>query len=147
MNPSRPIHILTKSKLYFLLMGGCLVGFIWLGMSVEATSTSNSQSPIELCPIKRVTGYPCPSCGSTRSVRAIMQGDLVGAIYWNPLGLVIFMILIICPFWIAFDYCFKKETLFDFYKKIEQVFRNKWFAIFAILLILSNWIWNINKGL
>ncbi len=37
------------------------------------------------CPFLRVTGWPCPSCGFTRAAAALLRGDLLESLYWNPL--------------------------------------------------------------
>ncbi|MEZ5216028.1 MAG: DUF2752 domain-containing protein [Ilumatobacteraceae bacterium] len=39
-----------------------------------------------LCPIRRVTGLPCPTCGMTRSVLALVRGDLVASVAAHPAG-------------------------------------------------------------
>ncbi len=38
------------------------------------------------CIFYRLTGYPCPSCGITRSVMALVRFDLDVATRMNPLG-------------------------------------------------------------
>ena len=40
------------------------------------------------CPLRTLTGVPCPFCGLTTSVEAVMRGDLHAAIAANPFGLV-----------------------------------------------------------
>jgi hypothetical protein len=44
---------------------------------------------VVLCPLRRVTGVPCPFCGATRSVGAAVQGDLGASLALNPVGLMI----------------------------------------------------------
>jgi hypothetical protein len=41
-----------------------------------------------LCPIHAVTGFYCPGCGSTRAVKAVLNGDLPLAFHDNALLLV-----------------------------------------------------------
>ncbi|NIR58105.1 MAG: DUF2752 domain-containing protein, partial [Gammaproteobacteria bacterium] len=38
-----------------------------------------------LCPAWTIFGVPCPTCGGTRAVAAVAQGDLLAALSWNPL--------------------------------------------------------------
>ncbi len=38
-----------------------------------------------LCPLRAWTGYPCPTCGTTRALWALGHGDLSGAWGFNPL--------------------------------------------------------------
>jgi hypothetical protein len=120
-----------------------LAGYIWLFLNFK----TNNSNEIGICIFKHVTTIPCPSCGSTRSILSLMHGQFLEAIYWNPIGLLLVIIIIASPIWIIFDFAFKKNTLFLFYKKIETILSQKRIAIPAILLILTNWIWNIYKGL
>lgn len=41
------------------------------------------------CPLRTLTGVPCPLCGMTTSVEAIVRLDLGGALRTNPAGLAI----------------------------------------------------------
>jgi hypothetical protein len=42
---------------------------------------------VTLCHFRRLTGHPCPTCGSTRAVMTLVRGDLVRAWAHNPLVL------------------------------------------------------------
>ena len=37
------------------------------------------------CPFRAVTGIPCPSCGTTRSLVHLAHGDFAGSLILNPL--------------------------------------------------------------
>ncbi|MFO8013718.1 MAG: DUF2752 domain-containing protein [Phycisphaerae bacterium] len=39
-----------------------------------------------ICMLRRVTGMPCPTCGVTRSLRALGQGEVSAAVRFHPLG-------------------------------------------------------------
>jgi Protein of unknown function (DUF2752) len=136
---------LKKQKLYLLLLVACLAGFCWLAISFHSADLSNNDKSI--CLIKHVTGLPCPSCGVTRSIILFVKGDFKDAMFYNPLGIILLSIMISAPVWIAVDYFWKKESLFNFYRKAEEVIKRKRFAIPAVLLVLTNWMWNIYKGL
>ncbi len=41
--------------------------------------------PPPACPFKVLTGYPCCTCGMTRSFLAFVRADLLLAFAWNPL--------------------------------------------------------------
>jgi hypothetical protein len=38
------------------------------------------------CVFKGLTGIPCPTCGSTRSVIHLSHGDISAALFMNPLS-------------------------------------------------------------
>jgi hypothetical protein len=137
--------MLNKKRLYTLLLVACLAGFSWLAISFHSKDLSNDDKSI--CLIKQVTGLPCPSCGATRSIILLVKGDYKDAMFYNPIGIILLIIMISAPVWIAVDYFRNKESLFQFYQKAEKVIRRKQFAIPAVLLVLTNWMWNIYKGL
>jgi hypothetical protein len=78
---------------------------------------------------------------------AILHGDIHEAFHLNPLGFLIFAIMLIAPLWISVDLLLKHSSFFRFYQHTELLFRQKWIAIPAVLAVLINWIWNIKKYL
>jgi hypothetical protein len=58
-----------------LLVLTLALGALWLAQGF----------PLPGCPFRGITGLVCPTCGSTRLVRALLQGDLVRAFLSNPL--------------------------------------------------------------
>lgn len=136
--------ILERNRLYSILGITCLAGYIWLYYNLYLQNTKSSSE--SFCMIKRITNIPCPSCGSTRSVSSLLHGDFAGAIYWNPLGLVVLAIMIVLPIWLAVDLILKKDSLLQSYKSTEKILRKKTVAIPLIILVIINWIWNIYKN-
>ena len=47
------------------------------------------------CPLRALTGLPCPGCFLTRAVAASLHGDLATAVYWHPIGPVAAVLLIV----------------------------------------------------
>ncbi|HMP98293.1 MAG TPA: DUF2752 domain-containing protein [Cyclobacteriaceae bacterium] len=132
---------MSKNKLYTLLMLACSAGYAWLWYA-----TLHQTSGLEVCLFKHATDIPCPSCGSTRAIIALLNGHFYEALLLNPLGFVVLMVMIICPAWIGIDLLRKRNTLANFYFQFEMLFRKKAVALSAIFLILINWVWNIYKG-
>jgi len=120
-----------------------ILGYLWVGVAL----TKGVDSRIMVCPIKVVTGFPCPACGSTRSVVNLIEGNLLGAVKSNPFGFLVFGILLFTPFWLAYDFISKKESLWQFYQSVESFVRKRKVAIILIILVIANWFWNISKGL
>jgi len=123
---------------------GCGVGYAWLMYNYNSYQLTNS---FTVCIIKNVTGIPCPSCGSTRAVESLINGNLVESILWNPIGLLLVTMLVIIPIWILLDLFRKKDSLYQFYHSVEIILKQKKYAIPAILLVVANWVWNIYKDL
>jgi hypothetical protein len=55
--------------------------------------------PVEIyfykCGFKELTGYDCPTCGISRSIHSATHFELADSFNHNPLGLIIFVSLII----------------------------------------------------
>jgi hypothetical protein len=131
----------AKKKLYFFVIAVCMAGYVWLFAS------NYYHLHIESCLFRKITHIPCPSCGSTRSVGALLNGEFTGAFYYNPLGYLILILMILLPAWIIYDIIRRKESFIRSYKMIESLFKKRYIAIPFILLILGNWIWNFFKYL
>lgn len=41
--------------------------------------------PLPPCPLRALTGIPCPGCGSARCIGALLDGDLIAAFSYNAL--------------------------------------------------------------
>jgi len=135
---------MKRNRLYTILGIACAVGYSWLFF---ADRLIDDNSGIHLCYFKTVFGIPCPTCGSTRAVLLLTKGDFVGSLLLNPIGLLLAIIMIVIPFWLAYDLVTKNDTLFVAYQKFERTVRIKWVAAILIMLMVANWIWNFYKPL
>lgn len=134
----------NRYKLYLMLLAACSAGYAWLYFS--STFFFPKENSLTICLFKSATSIPCPSCGATRSVSSIIKGNFFDALVLNPLGYIVGLALIIIPIWILKDAILNSNSLFDFYHKMELRLRQPIYAVPLVLLILINWIWNINKG-
>jgi hypothetical protein len=137
--------MLTSRRLHGLVLSLAAASFgllTWLYFSTpEAISA-------QVCPINRVTGVPCPSCGTARALILLVDGHLAAALLTNPLGYLAAVALVIFPVWSLADIVRKRDTLYLAFRKTESILRqNRWLAGLLIILILANWIWNVLKGL
>lgn len=137
--------ILKQNNIYIILTITCFLGYAWVGYNLMNSTTNDT--PIQVCLIKKTTTIPCQACGVTRSIISFINGDFSKALYINPLGFLIVIIMILLPFWIILDLVTKKNTLFKFYKKLEMFLQKKKILILLILFVIINWGWNIMKGL
>ena len=68
------IHkIITDIKQYYILLL-CLITYITLGAIFKFT----------ICPVRLLTGIPCPGCGITRSLRELLHGHFAEAFRLHP---------------------------------------------------------------
>jgi hypothetical protein len=61
----------------------------WLGAALTALAARAWDLlplPLWSCPLRALTGVPCPTCYLTRSVLATFRGDLAGALRWHAFG-------------------------------------------------------------
>lgn len=135
---------MDKKRLYSVIAIACLTGYGWLYYNLTHNST---QEGVTACMIKRVTGIPCPSCGSTRSVIYMLQGNFAKALYMNPIGVLMAGLLICLPLWITYDIVTRKTTCIHAYRTTETYLKKTTFALPLIGLLLLNWIWNFYKDL
>ena len=135
----------SPKKLYLLLALLCFGGYFLIALNLFEVIEAKSET--SLCIIKNVTNVPCPACGTTRSVLKIVNGNFSEGFLINPLGYLSAAVLFIFPFWIISDLIRKRDTLYRFIIQSINVISKRPVAIVLIVLLLMNWIWNINKGL
>lgn len=137
--------VLQKSRIHLLVFSGCLAGYSWLFLHLANPAFQKQETGI--CILKHTTGIPCPSCGSTRAVLSILNGDFSQAFHCNPLGFILALLLILLPLWLLKDLLQNDHSLLRSYTKTESLLKKKKIAIPMIILILLNWYWNIHKDL
>jgi len=96
---------------------------------------------------KQVTGFACPSCGITRSLLQILEGDFATALAINPLGFLAAIFLFVFPFLVSYQIAFRKPIVRDCFNWFEQILKYRLVAGILIVVVLANWYWNITKGL
>jgi hypothetical protein len=62
------------------------LGLAALMVAVAGRSWGVVPLPLWSCPIRQLTGVPCPTCYLTRSVLAVLRGDLAGALRLHAFG-------------------------------------------------------------
>ena len=134
-----------KKWLYTLVIVSCLAGVLWACWNVTHYTPINVASGADVCLFRRVTGIPCPSCGSTRAILHISRLEFREALYTNPIGFLLAAGIILFPLWILYDLAKSKNTFYHFYGSMEAVIRKRWVAALLICLVAANWLWNIYK--
>ena len=73
-----------------------------LGVALPIGAVALQLLPVvgPLCPLRRTTGVPCPLCGMTTGMNALLRGDVAGAFTANPLAPV--LVLLVVAAWFVF---------------------------------------------
>ncbi|MGV8827724.1 MAG: DUF2752 domain-containing protein [Breznakibacter sp.] len=131
---------MTRNRLYSIILAACMAGLIWV---VWNHSNLRSDTIQPFCIFHKVTGLPCPACGTTRATVMLIHGQIWEAISTNPLSLATTTIMLLAPLWIAFDLVTRKSSLLVAYRWMEQQLKQKRVAIPLVLLVVAIWIRNI----
>jgi hypothetical protein len=134
----RPLHAreIDHERLWtsIALAGAVLV--------VLAHLSSQFAIPIPLCPLKTLTGIPCPTCGGTRAMRALSHGALLAALRLNPLVTIGAIALLPCLAYAAWVTLFNTSRLRFAFSPADQRF----LRVAAWVAILANWTFLIVDG-
>ena len=76
---------LRRSRIILVCITVLLLGIIMLGIISPHTLSGLVAELSPGCAFRRHTGIACPGCGGTRSLRALLAGDIVGAFRYNML--------------------------------------------------------------
>lgn len=91
----------------------------------------NTAAPPTTCWFKHATGYPCPTCGSTRAAFALASGEVSQAFILNPLVSALF---IATPFAIVASLIVQRRGLI-----VRHIIASPWSAIALLVCVLANW--------
>ena len=96
---------------------------------------------VTLCPLKRLAGVPCPTCGSTRAVVLLLRGDLCGAFALQPLASAAVCLLpsAWAAAWIVFGW--RRTALF-----LRAALRRPLFWWLCAAAVAANWAYVIVRG-
>jgi hypothetical protein len=128
-----------NNRFYAGIIGVGGAGLVWL---VVDGVTDGTWTP---CIFKLLTGIPCPACGSTRAVLALLRGENVLA--YNPLGIVTFAAALLTLVVLCRDLVTSSDSLFQYWRRAEQFVRQPLVAATGIALLATNWMWTIARGL
>ncbi len=113
-----------------------LLVFFWLGLGASAIWLSDYlDHPVQLCLVKRLTGYPCPTCGFTRGLLSLLHGHVIQAWLFNPLLYSVLGLFFIAT---AIRVIFARSLRINL-TRIERL--TAW--ILAIVLFFANWVYVI----
>jgi hypothetical protein len=116
----------------FVTLGTAFLGWLWLHSGV----------PTPKCTWHEMTGWPCPGCGSTRSVRHLLDGDWSGAMAMNPLFFLTLVLIVLYDLYAAIVLVFRLPRL-----RLEHL--PEWVGWTVRLgfaaVFIGNWAWLIAR--
>ena len=137
--------MLSRNRLYVLLGTLSAAGIVFIASLAIFAFEDRS---LVLCPLNRLTGIPCPSCGTTRALLLLFQGHATEALLMNPLVVPATILAIVVPGWIVADLLRGSDSLHQAWISVESVLKKGHpVAWLLVVLIIANWIWNMFKGL
>ena len=119
---------------FVLLTGSALVLPFWVSLR---------SLPLMGCTFLKVTGFPCPFCGFTRSFWAIREGNISFAVYNYPISLVIYGLMILFFMWHMVALLMGIKIDSGCYRLCRS--RRVWWVIGT--LFFCNWVYRITFGM
>lgn len=113
-------------KDYFALLIKFIKKYIWIILLFAVFLIVTYAFKIINCPIKFLTGFPCPGCGMTRAGFALLRFDFAQAFKYNPL-IFIFPIIV----WII---VFNERPL------ISKIYKSNMFWIAILVIVVVTYI-------
>ena len=87
------------------------------------------------CPVKMLTGYDCPGCGSQRAVHAMLGGDLAAAWRYNAALIVAIPVI---AFLVFARVC---------YRRFPRLYRASCHPAVPIAILIAIILWTIFRNL
>lgn len=115
------------------------VVFVWLALVglCEWLEPADANVP-SLCRVKAVTGIACPTCGTTRAVKAAVTGDVIGAWLFNPF---VVTALLAGALWLTWRFATGRAVVL----RLNRSGRIAVWSVIAALFAL-NWAYLIWRG-
>jgi len=120
-----------------------LAGQIWIVYSYK--KLEQQEEAFNTCIFKRVTGLPCPSCGTIHSIVSILHGDFRNALSQNPLGYAGILLVTIIPYWILTDLALERESFYRFFLGTDRQLKKPWILFTFLGLILLIWLYKLSS--
>jgi hypothetical protein len=120
---------------------GAILGVLGGGACLVVGVLRLDHLPFTVCVFKSLTGRPCLTCGTTRTLGLLFRGDLHGALLMNPLAA--FFALLLVP-WALADAALLlsgRSLRLEVSPPLARVLR-----VAVVLAVLVNWAYLIAAG-
>jgi Protein of unknown function (DUF2752) len=122
----------SRNSFYWprLLAFGLLAGTLLLPFL--AFDWVTAPGSLVLCPLRAVTGVPCPSCGLTRALAHLERGHLAEAVRLHPFAPLLFLLVLALAAMLAFELVARRTVIGNPLRNRRDVW-----LLFAGLLIFQ----------
>lgn len=101
------INIKSKRKIYGII--GALITLMVPFFLIFSNQHGHLETAQSLCPLKMLSGFPCPGCGITKSLVYCYEGDLQKSLYYHILGPFVILFCIVTIGVLSTELITKKE--------------------------------------
>lgn len=136
---------LSRQRLTALSLTLSLLTYAWVGLNWLLAGRDHGLD-LTICPIRLATDVPCASCGTTRAICALADGQWLESLALNPLGLVIVVATITSNLWLAYDALTGRQSYYQSYLRVALSPRRRYIALAFCTLLFINGLWNILKA-
>ncbi len=99
-----------------------------------------------LCIFRQATGLPCPACNTGHGVYKLLEGDLQGAVYHNPVSIIAIVVAFLAAIYLIVDVATQKPNFYLAFKKSEDyLHRHKSLLLLIFLFAAMDWAWQLAK--
>ncbi len=105
-----------------------------LGGALFFISGFYGRLPDVSCLFYMTSGYPCPSCGLTRSVSLAFSGDITGSLAMHPFGIFTIVGIATATLLSAYGLIERSRLTWLFGKRLTAI------AIAAVIVYIAVWI-------
>lgn len=115
------INTKSKRKIYGII--GAFITLMVPFFLIVFHQNDHLETAQSFCPLKMLTGFPCPGCGITKSLVYCYEGDLYKSLYYHILGPFVILFCIATIGVLSTELITQKEyfTKLLFNKKIAYV--------------------------
>jgi hypothetical protein len=101
------INTQSKRKIYGII--GAFITLMVPFFLMFFNAGNHLETDQSLCPLKMLTGFPCPGCGITKSLVYFYEGDLQKSVYYHILGPLVIAFCVVTIVVLSTELMTKKE--------------------------------------
>lgn len=101
------INTQSKRKIYGII--GALITLMVPFFLVISNQSNHLETDQSLCPLKMLSGFPCPGCGITKSMVYFYEGDIYKSLYYHILGPFVICFCVVAIVVLSVELMTKKE--------------------------------------